>query len=149
MATKKQIEEFIAAEPIAVAGVSRNTKKFGYTAFKEVREKGLNVIPINPNTAQIDGNPCYANVDSLPANVKSLWILTRKDQTAGIVRVALDRGIRNIWIQQMSESPEALELLKGKDINLITKQCLLMHYKPHGFHKFHRSIKGLFGMLPK
>ena len=48
MVTKKQIEEFIAAEPIAMAGVSRNPRKFGFTAFRELKEKGMNIIPVNP-----------------------------------------------------------------------------------------------------
>jgi predicted CoA-binding protein len=56
MASLKQIEDFIASQPIAMAGVSRNPKKFGYMAFKELREKGLIVIPVNPSAAEILGD---------------------------------------------------------------------------------------------
>jgi predicted CoA-binding protein len=76
-------------------------------------------------------------------------IITKKDQTATVVREAIDKGIRNIWIQQSSDTPEALALLKGKDINVITGQCILMHHKPDSFHKFHRNIKRFFGLMPK
>ena len=30
-----------------------------------------------------------------------------------------------------------------------TGECILMHYKPHSFHKFHRSLKKIFGRFPK
>jgi len=149
MVTKQQIEQFLAAEPVAIAGVSRNPKKFGYTAFREVRTKGMNAIPINPNLSEIDGVTCYKSVAELPAGINALWVLTRKENTAEVVREALEKGIKNIWIQQMSETPEALSLANGKDVNLISKQCLLMYFHPHGLHKFHGSLKRFFGGMPK
>ncbi|TSA36540.1 MAG: hypothetical protein D4R64_07335 [Porphyromonadaceae bacterium] len=72
-----------------------------------------------------------------------------KSLPAKVVEDALAKGIQNIWIQQSSDTPEALALLQGKDVNLITKQCILMHYQPDSFHKFHRNIKRFFGGLPR
>jgi len=85
MASLKQIEDFIAAEPIAVVGVSRNPKKFGYSAFKELKEKGLKVIPVNPTAETILGEKVYPNVTSLPSDVRGIIVLTKKDQTLGVV----------------------------------------------------------------
>ena len=149
MTTKKQIEQFLTNEPIAMAGVSRNPKKFGRVAYEELIRKGLKLIPLNPKIESINGTVCYADISHLPADVKSLVIMTKKDQTAKMVEDALAKGIKNIWIQQASDTPEALALLKGKDVNLITKQCILMHHNPDSFHKFHRNIKRFFGRLPK
>ncbi len=149
MTTKLQIEQFLANEPIAMAGVSRNPKKFGRIAYEELLQKGLRLIPINPNIDSINGTACYPGVNDLPAEVNSIIIMTKKDQTEKIVKEVLAKGIKNIWIQQSSDTPEALALLKGKDVNLISKQCILMHHKPHSMHKFHRSIKAFFGGLPK
>ena len=149
MTSKKQIEQFLAVKPIAIAGVSRNPKKFGRVAYDELTRKGLELIPINPNLEDINGTVCYPTVAALPEGVKALIIITKKDQTASVVKEALLKGISSIWIQQHSETPETLALLKGKDINLITKQCILMHHKPDSFHKFHRNLKRFFGGLPK
>ena len=38
-----------------MVGVSRNPKKFGYTAFKELKEKGMKIIPVNPEADEIMG----------------------------------------------------------------------------------------------
>ena len=149
MASLKQIEDFIAAEPIAVVGVSRNPKKFGYSAFKELKEKGLKVIPVNPTAETILGEKVYPNVTSLPSDVRGIIVLTKKDQTLGVVKEAKSKGIKNIWIQQMADSQEAIKELEGTEINYITGECILMFYKPHSFHKFHRAILKLFGRLPK
>ena len=149
MVTLKQIEEFIASEPIAMVGVSRNPRKFGFTAFRELKEKGMNIIPVNPHAKEIHQTRVYNDIKSLPADVKGLLIMTQKSQTAEIVRQAKEIGLKQIWIQQSSESKEAVEILKGSDSNYITGQCILMYYKPHSIHKFHAGLKKFFGRYPK
>jgi uncharacterized protein len=149
MANLKQIEDFISATPIAMAGVSRNAKKFGQAAFKELRDKGLDIIPVNPQVDEILGVKAYRDVKSLPPEVKGLIIMTKKDQTAGIVRAAAAKGIKNIWIQQMADSKEAIKELEGSDIKYITGECILMHYKPNSIHKFHKGLRKFFGVFPK
>jgi hypothetical protein len=149
MVTLKQIEEFLGSGPIAMAGVSRNPKKFGFAAFKELKEKGMNVIPVNPNADEIHGSKVYHDIKSLPSDVKGLIVITNKGQTAGVIREAKEKGIKQIWIQQMAESKEALKELEGSGINYITKECILMHYKPHSIHKFHSAINKFFRRFPR
>jgi len=149
MATLKQINDFLDAQPIALVGVSRNPKKFGYTAFKELKEKGMKIVPVNPKADQILGEKSYSSVKELPSDINSVIILTKKDKTASVVKDAKEKGIKNIWIQQMADSKEALDELKGTDINFITGECILMHYKPHSIHKFHGRILKFFGRFPK
>jgi predicted CoA-binding protein len=149
MTTLKQINDFIDSQPIALVGVSRNPKKFGYAAFKELKEKGMKIIPVNPNADEILGDKCYPNVKMLPPEVSSIIVFTKKNQTASVIRDAKEKGITQIWIQQMADTKEAIEELQGSGINYITGECILMHYKPHSIHKFHGNIKKLFGRFPK
>ncbi|MCU0409141.1 MAG: CoA-binding protein [Bacteroidales bacterium] len=149
MKTLKQINDFIESQPIAMAGVSRNPKKFGYAAFKELKDKGMKIIPVNPSAEEILGEKAYPVISELPDGIKGLIIMTKKDQTAALVREAKNAGIKRIWIQQNSDSKEALAELKDTDISYITGECILMHYKPNGIHKFHRAINRFFGILPK
>ncbi len=149
MASLKQITEFLDSQPIALVGVSRNPKKFGYSAFKELKEKGMNLIPVNPAATEIMGEKSYQNVTVLPSDVKGIIVMTKKDITASVIQEAKEKGIKQIWIQQMAESKEALDKLKDSDINFITGECILMHYKPHSIHKFHRGLKKFFGSFPK
>jgi uncharacterized protein len=149
MTTLKQINDFFDAQPIALVGASRNPKKFGYTAFKELKEKGMKIIPVNPHANEIMGEKSYPSVKMLPPEVRSIIVFTKKDQTASVIREAKEKGIKQIWIQQMADTKEALNELKDTDINIITGECILMHYKPHSIHKFHASLKKFFGRFPK
>jgi len=149
MTTFKQINEFIDSQPIALVGVSRNPKKFGYTAFKELKEKGMKIIPVNPQADEIMGEKSYTNVKMLPPEVQNIIVFTKKDKTASVIRDAKEKGIKHIWIQQMADSKEAIDELKDSGINFITGECILMHYKSHGIHKFHGGLKKFFGRFPK
>ena len=149
MTTLKQINGFFESQPIALVGASRNPKKFGYTVFKELKEKGMKIIPVNPQADEILGEKSYPNVKMLPAEVQSIIVLTKKDQTASVIRDAKEKGIKQIWIQQMADTKEALDELKDSGINFISGECILMHYKPHSIHKFHGSLKKLIGRFPK
>jgi len=148
--TKASIDSFLSTHKIAIAGVSRDPKKFGFHVFKQLKEKGFEVYPINPGADNIAGTPCFRSVSALPLNVHSLVVLTPKKQTKDVVSEAMAKGIDNIWIQQMCETPEAIELTKAHPVNLITKECILMHTDPvTGIHKFHRTIRKLFGLYPR
>jgi hypothetical protein len=149
MTTLKQINDFLDSQPIALVGASRNPKKFGYSAFKELKEKGMKIIPVNPMADEILGEKAYSSVKMLPPEVQSIIIVTKKDQTASVIREAKEKGIRQIWIQQMADSKEAISELKDSGINFITGECILMYYKPHSIHKFHGTLKKLFGRFPK
>jgi uncharacterized protein len=149
MKSLKQINDFIESQPIAVVGVSRNPKKFGYAAFKELKEKGMKVVPVNPEAIEILGEKVYRNVKELPSDIKGIIVLTKKDQTASVIRDIKEKGIKQVWIQQTADSREALDELQGTDINYVTGECILMHYKPHSFHKFHKAINKFFGLFPK
>ena len=94
------------------------------------------MIPVNPDADTIQGKKVFHNVKSLPEDVKGIIIMTKKDQTAAVVREAKAKGIKQIWIQQMADSKEALKELKGSEINFITGECILMHYKPTAFINF-------------
>ncbi|MBE0648532.1 MAG: CoA-binding protein [Bacteroidales bacterium] len=146
----QQIKRFLEAKHMAVAGVSHNPKKFGYQVFKALKERGYDLFPLNPNTREIDGHQVYATISELPEEVKHLVILTPKTQTEKLVMEAIAHGIDQIWIQQMSDTPEAVTIATEAGVRLITGQCIFMWVEPvTGIHKFHRTFMKLFGLLPR
>ncbi len=150
MVTKKDIEKFLEPKKLAIAGVSRNKRKFGYLVFRDLKASGYEVYPVNPNTDKINGDTCYKSVKDLPADIKSILILTPKKETDNVLREAINKGILNIWVQQMSETRNTLKIAEEYQKEIIHKKCIFMFAEPvRGVHKFHRIILKLFGMLPK
>ena len=147
--TRQQIDDFLKEKRIAMAGVSRDPKKFGYQVFKELQNKGYHVLPINPKTESIDSVRCFADVNELPPDIDSLLIVTPKNQTDKILRNAINRGIKNIWVQQMSETEETLKIAEEYEKEIIHRKCIFMFTEPvTSIHKFHRTLMKIFRMLP-
>ncbi len=150
MVTKEVIQNFLAQKKMAIAGVSRNPDKFGYKVYEELNNKGYELYPINPNIDSINGNKCYNDVSSLPSHVKHLLILTPKSQTDKTLREAINKGITQIWVQQMSETEDTIKIAEEFQVEPIMKKCIFMFAEPvAGFHNFHRTLLKIFGMLPK
>jgi uncharacterized protein len=148
--SRKSIETFLEPKKMAITGVSRNPKKFGYQVYNSLKLKGYEVYPVNPMSTEINGERCYQNISELPSHISSLLILNSKENTRSIVKDAITKGINNIWIQQMSDTPEAIELASSGNVNLVHGECIFMFAeKVEGFHKCHRGVKKFFGALPK
>jgi predicted CoA-binding protein len=145
MNSRTTINLFLGNKTLAISGVSRNPQKFGNILFKTLKEKGYQIFPVNPNADDIDGIQCYHSVNDLPSDVTNLLIVNHKRDTAGVLKAAIDKGFRHIWIQRGCESDEALQLAKENNINLVAKACFLMYANPKGFHKFHQTLAKLFG----
>lgn len=148
--TRASIDAFFQSGTIAVAGVSRKPKKFGHEMFREMRLKGIPVVPINPHADEILGEKCFKDINSLPPEIKTLLILTQKKDTPAVVEQAIGKGIQRIWMQQMSETKEAIEQAEKNNIEVIHGKCIFMFAEPvSSVHKFHRWIYRLFGVMPK
>lgn len=147
--TRKAIESFLEGRKLAVAGVSRDPKKFGHVVYTELKKRGFDLYPVNPSIDSLDGQPVFNSVAALPADVQHLLVITPKKSSLDVLRQSVEKGISNIWIQQMSDTKESLDYMEGKQVSLISKQCILMWIAPvSGVHKFHRTIKRIFGALP-
>jgi hypothetical protein len=145
----KTINEFMGQKNIAVAGVSRTKHKFGNTIFKELAKKGVNVYPVNPNLDEFEGMKCYKSIESLPADVTGIVINTKPAVSAGLIKDAEAKGIKNIWLQQGSADKKTIAEYENSASNIVSGQCILMFTEPvKGIHGFHRWLKKSFGKFP-
>lgn len=151
MNTLSEITDFLNKEhTIAIAGVSRNKLKFARIVYDELKAKGYSVVPVNSQTDKIGEDKCYQKISELPADIEHLLIITNKENTKSIVKDSIGHNIRNIWIHLRAHSKEAIDLANKNNINLIFKQCVFMFIEPvQDVHKVHKTIKKIFGNLPK
>jgi len=145
MNSRTTINLFLNNKTLAIAGVSRNPQKFGNVVFRTLKEKGYRILPINPNADSIEGDTCFRSIADLPSDVSTLLIVTHKRDTASIMKEAIEKGFRHIWIQRGCETEEAIQIAQENSINLVTKACILMYADPKGFHKFHQVLAKWFG----
>ncbi|MEA4981130.1 MAG: CoA-binding protein [Paludibacter sp.] len=148
--TKQKIDHFFDCKTMAIAGASRDEKSFSAQVAKHLNKLGYNLWLVNPAfEPQEAKNQRVPSIAMLPSDVNHLLVLTNKTRTESIMLQAISKGIKNIWIQQQSETPEALELARENGVNTIYNHCIFMFSHPEGVHKFHYRIKKFFGGIPK
>lgn len=150
MTSKKNIDEFLIKKNIAVIGVSRKNQKFGNVIYRELKKKGFNPFGVNPAMDEIDGDKCFNNLSELKDKVETVICVVPKEQTEVVVKEANEIGIKQIWMQQGSESDNAIAYCKEHGITVIPKECILMFVDPvNSIHGFHKWIWKVLGKLPK
>jgi hypothetical protein len=142
------IDSFVSSKRIAVVGMSRSGKKFGSMAAKELQAKGYEIYPVHPEALQIDGLNCYPDLKSLSGKVDGVWISIPPKNVPPVLEDAAQIGVKNIWLQQGAWSKEVQETIDKLDLPVVSKKCIMMYAQPvHSVHKFHRTIKSIFGGL--
>ena len=142
------IQDFISCKSIAVVGASRNEKKFGNMAYKELKQRGYQVYAVNPQAEEIDGQPCYPNLNALKGQIDGVLLTVPPDKGIQAIQEAAQMGIHNVWVQQQADSPELLATGKELGLNMVTGKCILMYAPPvRSFHGWHRAFVKLFGKL--
>lgn len=127
MTTSEQIEQFLSSAAFGVVGASRDRNKYGNRVLRKYLAHGLKAYPVHPREREIEGLPCYASVRDLPAEVASISIITPPQVTEGVVAEAIQKGIRNIWMQPGAESAAAVRMAEAKGLNVIADgSCLLV-----------------------
>jgi predicted CoA-binding protein len=150
MNTKQEIDGFLAEKKIALVGLSRSPQAFSCLAWKQLKDAGYQVYPVNPNAAEIQGEKCWPDLASLPEPVGAAIFFTAPVVTEQALAQAAAAGVKRVWLQQGAESPAALRLCAEKGLAAVSHQCIMMFAEPVGsFHKVHRGIKRFFGGLPK
>jgi len=150
MTKQSSVTNFLKNKSIAVVGVSRNKNKFGYIAYKNLKDKQFKVFPVNPNVEAVDSDKCYPNLSSIKENVEGVLLVVPPQQSEQVVKEANNLGIKSIWFQQGSSSEQAIKLCEDNNIDYVSGECIMMFSEPvESFHKFHRWIWKIFGKLPK
>jgi predicted CoA-binding protein len=129
-----RIEKFLASSAFGVAGASTNRDKYGNKVLRCYLANERKAIPINPRAEEIEGIACVGSVADLPAEVKSLSVITPPKITEEVVEEAIEKGIENIWMQPGAESPAAVEKCRKAGVNVIADgSCLLvvLGYREH------------------
>ena len=151
MASKHQIDEFLAQKTLAIAGVSRSGKKFGNTILKDLTTLGYRLLPLHPKAVEVGGHRAYPSFAALPEPVGGVIVVVPPAQAESVVKAAAAHGIRRVWLQQGAASPQAIRFCEDNGISVVHGECVLMYLKPSTswIHSAHRWVWELVGRAPK
>jgi len=150
---KEAASAFLANKRVAVTGVSRTPKTHGSnTVYKRLRDRGYEVFAVNPNARQVEGDPCYKDLTSIPGGVDAVVIATRPEIAESTMRECAELGIKHVWMHWgaggTSVSGAATDYGREQGITVIDGGCPLMFGPTSDFgHKVMRRV--LSGHVPQ
>jgi len=126
--------EFLGHERFAVIGVARKGDSVANAIYRKLRASGRTVFPVNPNASELEGDPAYPSVLSIPGGVEAAIIATHPSVVAEVVRECGAAGIDRVWIHGTFGGtdipPEAVAAAAALGIKLIPGGCPMMFCEP-------------------
>ena len=125
--TENPLTDFLRKQNVfVVIGVSSNPAKYGHQVYKDLKEAGYVVYPVNPNIDTVSGDRCYHSLSELPEKPDVVDVVVPPEVTEKIVVECRDLGLKKVWMQPGSESERAISFCVQNDIKVVHDVCVMV-----------------------
>jgi len=112
---------------IALIGASNDRSKYGNKIYRDLRNKGYNVTPINPKEEKIEGDKAYSSIEEMKKLPDIANFVVPPPVAMKIAQNITNLGIKHLWFQPGSESKELEDWLKNTDgIEYLINACIMV-----------------------
>ncbi len=118
------VEILRSARRIAVVGASDDPEKPSHRIPVALRQRGWEVLPVNPNDPEVLGVESVKSVADLPDGVDVVNVFRPSTEAPDIVREAVARGVKAVWLQKGIASDEARALAEEAGVSYVEDMCM-------------------------
>ncbi|MBK8231098.1 MAG: CoA-binding protein [Candidatus Eisenbacteria bacterium] len=91
---------------VIVVGAGEDRRRFANKAVRAYLEAGYRVFPVHPTATACEGLPVAPSVSALSESAELLLLYVRPEVGLAVVREAVARGVRRIYLNPGTESEE-------------------------------------------
>jgi predicted CoA-binding protein len=113
---------------IAMVGLSDKWHRPSYFAAKYLLDKGYRVIPVNPNHAEILGQKCYPDLESISEPVDLVNLFQRPEVVMSYIDPTIAMGARYLWMQLSIVNEEAASKARVAGLEVVMDRCMKIEY---------------------
>lgn len=117
-------EVLARSRTVAVVGFSATPGKAAHDAPMELVRRGWDVIPVNPNAAEVAGIPTVATLAEIDRPVDLVDVFRPAHETPDVARQAVDIGAKALWLQLGITSLEARSIATSAGLAYVEDQCV-------------------------
>ena len=125
----EQIRDILSLNKVAVVGMSKNPSKAAHYVPKYLFENGYNITPVNPSSDEILGKKSYNSVSDVVEDVDIIDVFRPSDQVLSVIREAIKKKPKVIWLQEGIHNLEAEELARSAGIKVVFNRCMLAEHQ--------------------
>ena len=120
---------------VAVVGLSRDPEKAAHRIPRQLQEAGFRIIPVNPHTGELLGEPAYARLADVPGPIDVVEVFRPSAEAPEIARQAVAAGARALWLQLGIASPEAREIAESAGLDYVEDRCMGVEQRRYNITK--------------
>jgi predicted CoA-binding protein len=122
------------AKTVAVVGASSDRNKFGNKALRAFQAEGHNVIPINPNEAEVEGMKSYPSVLDVPGPIDMATVYVQPHIAMQLLDEFEQKRIPEVWINPGAETDEMIATARKRKTKVIFACSIIgVGRSPHEF----------------
>jgi predicted CoA-binding protein len=137
---------FLRQPRFAFVGLSRDEKDFSRMVFRELVKRGIDVVPVNPGVAELEGRRCHRRLAEIEPRVDAALVMTHPSQTDRVLADCVEAGVKRVWLHRGagkgSGDERALAYCATHGLEVVRDLCPFMALPdagfPHGLHGFFR-----------
>jgi predicted CoA-binding protein len=118
-----------SSHTIAVVGLSSKRFRPSHGVAEYMQRCGYRIIPVNPLETRILGEPCYADLDSVPGPIDIVDIFRRSEFVPEIVEAAIRKGAKAIWMQEGVIHEAAAGRAQQAGLAVVMDRCILKDHR--------------------
>lgn len=109
---------------VAVVGLSTKPERPSHRVASYLKEKGYQIIPVNPAEKEIVGETSYPDLASIPERVDVVDIFRRSEEVPAIVEEAIKIGAKAVWMQEGVVNEAAASRAREAGLMVIMDKCM-------------------------
>jgi predicted CoA-binding protein len=113
---------------VAVVGLSPEWHRPSHFVAKYLQQHGFRIIPVNPRSAEILGERCYASLLEIPEPVDMVDVFRRTADVLPIAQQALQIKARCLWQQIGVQNLEADKLARDAGLDSVMDRCVKIEH---------------------
>lgn len=113
---------------IAMVGLSAREDRPSNSVARYLMARGYTVIPVNPATAEILGQPCYARLEDIPVKIDMVDVFRKADDVPPIADAAIAIGAKSLWLQLGIINTAAADKASAVGLDVVMDRCPKIEY---------------------
>jgi uncharacterized protein len=114
---------------IAVVGCSPDPDRDSHEIAALLKAKGHKVIPVNPTSKEILGEPCFASLKDIPEPVDMVDVFRRPEHVDQIAADSIAIGAKILWLQLEVINEPAARQAQAAGMTVVMDRCPAIEYR--------------------
>lgn len=112
--------------PVVVLGASTDPSRYSHKALMLLQAMGHATVAVNPNHAQIDGQPCLPDLAAVPGPVDTVTVYLNPGHSSPLTDALLALHPRRVIFNPGAENPALAAALSAAGIEVVEACTLVM-----------------------